>query len=49
MITEIGTPPNLIVSSYRMQGGGESFRFFDFAPVGITLTIVGILFTILIG
>lgn len=49
MITEIGTPPNLIVSSYRMQGGGDPFRFFDFAPVGITLTIVGVLFTILIG
>ncbi|OLS03623.1 SLC13 family permease [Tissierella creatinophila] len=49
MITEIGTPPNLIVSSYRTIGGGESFRFFDFAPVGITLTLVGILFTILIG
>ncbi len=49
MITQIGTPPNLIVSSYRVQSVGESFRFFDFAPVGITLTVVGILFTILIG
>lgn len=49
MITEIGTPPNLIVSSYRIQGGGESFRFFDFAPVGIILTLVGILFTIFVG
>ncbi len=49
MVTEIGTPPNLIVSSYRMEGGGEAFRFFDFAPVGLTLVIVGILFTIFIG
>lgn len=49
MLTEIGTPPNLIVSSYRMEGGGEPFRFFDFAPVGLTLVVIGILFTILIG
>ncbi len=49
MITEIGTPPNLIVSSYRMSGKGESFNFFDFAPVGITLTFVGVLFTVFIG
>ena len=49
MVTEIGTPPNLIVSAYRMEGGGQPFRFFDFAPVGLTLVVVGILFTILIG
>nr|WP_300003005.1 SLC13 family permease [Tissierella sp.] len=49
MMTQIGTPPNLIVSSYRMEGGGEAFKFFDFAPVGVVLTFVGILFTVLIG
>lgn len=49
MMTQIGTPPNLIVSSYRMEGGGVPFRFFDFAPVGFILTFVGILFTVLIG
>lgn len=49
MMTEIGTPPNLIVSGYRMEDSGLAFRFFDFAPVGFTLVVIGILFTILIG
>lgn len=49
MMTAIGTPPNLIVSSYRVQGGGQPFAFFDFAPVGIVLVFVGILFTVVFG
>lgn len=49
MITGIGTPPNLIVSTYRMQAGYEAFSFFSFAPVGITMSAIGILFTALIG
>ncbi len=49
MITGIGTPPNLIVSTYRMQAGFEPFPFFSYAPVGIILTVLGILFTTFIG
>ncbi|HZK33620.1 MAG TPA: SLC13 family permease [Tissierellaceae bacterium] len=49
MMTGIGTPPNLIISTYRIQAGGEAFSFFSFAPVGVTLTILGILFTVFIG
>ncbi|NLC03260.1 MAG: SLC13 family permease, partial [Tissierellia bacterium] len=49
MITGIGTPPNLIVSTYRIQAGYDAFPFFSYAPVGITLSIVGILFTAFIG
>lgn len=49
LITEIGTPPNLIISMYRADAGFESFSFFDFAPVGIILTIVGIVFTSFLG
>lgn len=49
MMTEIGTPPNLIVSNYRLDDIGEAFSFFDFAPVGITLVVLGILFTVFIG
>lgn len=49
MITGIGTPPNLIVSTYRIQAGYEAFPFFSYAPVGIVLTILGILFTAFIG
>lgn len=49
MITEIGTPPNLIVSSYRRSYGLESFRFFDFAPVGFTVTVLGIILMVLLA
>ncbi len=49
MTTGIGTPPNLIISTYRIQAGYDAFSFFSFAPVGLSLTILGIGFTILIG
>lgn len=49
LITEIGTPPNLIISMYRNQVVQKPFNFFDFAPVGIGITIVGILFVAFIG
>lgn len=49
MMTEIGTPPNLIVSSYRISTGAEGFSFFDFAPVGLTVSILGILFMATFG
>lgn len=49
LITEIGTPPNLIISKYRLETASKPFEIFDFAPVGLVLTIVGILFIGLIG
>lgn len=49
MMTSIGTPPNLIVSSYREQMGFEPFQFFDFAPVGVLIVLIGIIFITLIG
>lgn len=49
LITEIGTPPNLIISKYRLETDSKPFEIFDFAPVGLVLTIVGILFIGLIG
>ncbi|PSF08299.1 SLC13 family permease [Marinobacter fuscus] len=45
-ITLIGTPPNIIIASYREAG---SFRLFDFAPVGLAITLAGIAFISLIG
>ena len=32
MMTLIGTPPNIIIASFRAQGGESPFRMFDFAP-----------------
>lgn len=49
MITSIGTPPNLIISGFRKEEVGEAFGFFSFTPIGLTLTIVGILFISFIG
>ena len=49
MTTLIGTPPNIIVSSFRQQTGAEPFGMFDFSPVGVGVAIVGLLFIVLIG
>ncbi len=49
MVTVIGTPPNLIVSNYRQQVSGQPFAFFEFAPIGIAMVLIGILFTIILG
>jgi len=42
MMTLIGTSPNIIVSEMREDIAGEPFRMFDFFPVGIGLTAVGL-------
>ncbi|MCP5178976.1 MAG: anion permease [Pseudomonadales bacterium] len=49
MTTLIGTPPNLIVSGFRAQTGAGSFAMFDFAPVGVTVALAGVLFIALLG
>lgn len=45
-ITLIGTPPNIIIASYREAG---SFGLFDFAPVGLAITAAGLAFIGLFG
>ena len=49
MITLIGTPPNIIIASFREQAVGEPFGMFDFSPVGMVVAIVGVLFIALVG
>ena len=49
MTTLIGTPPNLIVSSFRAQHGGGPFAMFDFSPVGVAVALAGVLFIALLG
>ncbi len=49
MTTLIGTPPNIIISTYRDNLTGQSFSMFDFAPVGVGLAIVGLLFITFLG
>ena len=43
-MTLIGTGPNLIISTVRQELVGKPFTLFDFSPVGVPLTIVGVLF-----
>ncbi|MDZ4365513.1 MAG: SLC13 family permease [Afipia sp.] len=47
MTTLIGTPPNLIVSGFRDQTGAGSFAMFDFAPVGLAVAAVGVIFVVI--
>ncbi len=49
MITLIGTPPNIIIASFREQAVGEPFGMFDFSPVGLVTATVGVLFIALVG
>ncbi len=49
LITLIGTPPNIIIATFRAQNGGEPFRMFDFAPVGLGVALAGLLFITLVG
>ncbi|MBX2869715.1 MAG: SLC13 family permease [Acidiferrobacterales bacterium] len=49
LITMIGTPPNIIIASFRQEAVGEPFGMFDFSPVGIVAAVVGVLFIALVG
>jgi di/tricarboxylate transporter len=49
MMTLVGTPPNIIIATFRPQESGGAFRMFDFAPVGLVLTAAGVLFISLLG
>ena len=47
MTTLIGTPPNLIVASFRAGDERPAFGMFDFAPVGLAVAATGIVFIII--
>lgn len=44
LTTLIGTPPNLLISNVREEFTGEPYKMFDFAPVGLSLAIIGTLY-----
>jgi di/tricarboxylate transporter len=49
MITLIGTPPNIVVAEFRGDALGESYKMFDFAPVGLACAAVGVAYVALLG
>lgn len=49
LLTLIGTPPNIIISSFRSETVGEPFGMFDFTPVGLGMAFVGLIFISTVG
>ena len=49
IITMVGTPPNIIVSGTLTKFGEQPFGFFEFAWIGIPLTVATIIFMMLVG
>ena len=48
-ITMIGTPPNVIVTGALTTAGLPTFGFFEFAWIGIPLSIVMVVYTLFVG
>ncbi len=49
MLTLIATPPNLVVHEELKNAGYAGFGFFSFAPVGLAVLVVAVLYMLLIG
>lgn len=49
LVTLVGTPPNIIIATFRANNVGEPFSMFDFTPVGLTVAIGGLIYLITIG
>lgn len=44
MVTLVGTAPNIIVAEVRQSIVGQPFSMFDYAPVGLALTLIALAF-----
>jgi di/tricarboxylate transporter len=49
MVTLIGTPPNIVIATFREDALGAPYSMFDFAPVGAVVAVAGILFVAAFG
>ncbi len=49
IITLVGTPPNVIAAGALKAAGFKPFGFFEFAWIGIPLTVAGIAYMMLVG
>ncbi|RQD58815.1 MAG: TRAP transporter large permease subunit [Desulfonatronovibrio sp. MSAO_Bac4] len=49
LTTQIGTPPNILVSEALRDNDLIPFTMFDFTPIGLTIMAGGIAFLILVG
>ena len=42
MLTLVATPPNMVVHSELRRAGLDGFAFFDFAPIGLAILVLGV-------
>jgi di/tricarboxylate transporter len=49
MLTLIGTPPNLVVTTELSRAGLEPFNFFSFTPIGLLILAMAIIFILTLG
>ncbi len=49
LTTQIGTPPNLLISAAVEEAGLDAFDLFDFAPAGGVVVVAGIAFMVFVG
>ncbi len=49
LLTLIGTPPNLLISEVRARYTGAPYEMFDFAPVGLAICTLGLMYLCLVG
>jgi di/tricarboxylate transporter len=49
IITQIGTPPNILISQAMQDMGIKPFGMFDYSPVGLIVMLTGVTFMILVG
>ncbi len=49
MLTLIGTPPNLVVSTQLTREGLKGFGFFEFTPIGLSVLITGVAYVVFWG
>jgi len=49
VITLVGTPPNIIAAGALQAAGFKPFSFFEFAWIGVPLTVAGMLYMMFVG
>jgi di/tricarboxylate transporter len=49
LTTQIGTPPNILVTSALQDAGLQPYSFFDFTPIGLVIMFGGIAVMVFIG
>ncbi|MCC7043421.1 MAG: SLC13 family permease [Acidobacteria bacterium] len=49
MLTLIGTPPNIIISSIREKHFGTPYAMFDYLPVGGAVAVAGLIYLVCLG